>query len=186
MSIVQRYRDTYNSPTLILVDLDFLAQEVGTARDSYAGLFSGKDPQYPAKEIPHQVSAQRLLRALCKYGVAREDISTLVLFQQPSTPPVVSSLDQQTARWVKCDTESSVEMLFAIAEYPEVRRLVIMADSPQYTTLIKWLRTSGYSICLIKHRQEYEHDPSSMAPDLPYQFAFYVVGESLGLEPHEI
>lgn len=182
----QHYVDTIDDPTLILVDQTYLASEFRRYHSFYSELYSGKLPNMPAKRLAAQLDASSLIDALCKYGHARRHKLTTFMFRQPSDPDIIADPAPHLIQVIDCGKPRWVEMGRITDLNPTAKRVILVADSEAYEPLLNMLSTGNYGVCLIKHKQEEEHDSSQMPPDIPYQFSYYVIGEAMGLSQDEL
>ncbi len=183
---VQRFIKTIDSKTLILIDHAYLRAEFERYHSFYSELYSGADPEMPKKVLPSQLNASDLIDALCKYGNARRERSSVFVFRRQSEPDIISPSTRSMLETVTCTEPTWAEMGRASEASPETKRVILVADSPQYSTFLNMLKTRDYDVCVIKHKQVEDDDLSHMPPDMPYQFSYYIVGEAMGLSRGEL
>jgi len=181
---VQRFIKTIDSKTLILIDHAYLRAEFERYHSFYSDLYSGEDPEMPHKDLPSQLDASDLIQALCTYGNARRELSSVFVFRRQSEPGIISP--STILETVTCTEPTWAEMGRIIETFPAAKRVVLVADSPQYSTLLNMLKTRDYDVCVIKHKQEEDDDWSHMPPDMPYQFSCYIIGAAMGLSRSEL
>jgi len=182
----KRFRQTIDNKTLILIDHGFLAAEFRRNHAFYSELYGGKNPGMPQKTLPSQLDASLLIDALCKYGNARREMSSVFVFRKQSESDVISPSTQFLVETVTCTEPVWAEMGKIIDTFPAARRVVLVADSKHYAPLLNMLSKRDYDACVIKHKQEEDADWSQMPPDMPFQFSYYVIGEAMGLSSGEL
>jgi hypothetical protein len=181
---VQRFIQTIDRKTLILIDHAYLSAEFERYHSFYSELYSGEDPEMPQKVLPSQLDASDLIEALCTYGNARREVSSVFVFRRHVEPDIISP--STMLETVICTEPTWAEMGRTIEAFPAAKRIILVADSPQYSTLLNMLKTRDYDVCVIKHKQEEDDDWSHMPPDMPYQYSYYIIGEAMGLSRGEL
>ena len=183
---IKRFTSSIDEPTSVFIDITFLGQELNHSRRFYKSLYNGKSPQFPRKQIPSQIDASLLLRALCSYGHARADKTHIfAFFTQRSN--IIDCHGVGFITPIQCTGSAWTEMGNLLKTRPFPIRIILVADDSRYIPLVDTLEKQGIPIGLIKHKRTGFFDRhSQMPPHLPYQFAYYIAGASLGLSGGEL
>jgi|GEM_PF-3431785 len=187
---LERYKNTYGEPTLVLIDMAHLYSETVACHKLNSEIYDGSCPDFPKITVPSKLSEHLLLKAFYRYAWTTEDSATFYSVTQDQAFDVIErheSESYQRINKIRCQRQqfTCFEMENIINANPSIRRIVLMADDRSYVPIVYGLSADGYSIMLIKHSTIGDNRPSVMPPDIPFQYSHYLIDEAFGLERYD-
>jgi len=173
----QLFTNSARSPTVVLIDMDFLYKEFQRIWFFYARYYNVSNLQTHVDELT-------LIDSLCRQLRIDKQISSFYAFHlSTKITDLFSTRQYKQLKLVRCKELPCFAMDDVINSLPTVGRVVLVADQMQYPAFLYDLVERGYAVGVLKHRQENESDPSVMPYNLPYQYVDYVIADCLGVAP---
>ncbi len=175
--LYKRFINSSESPTVVLIDMDFLYKEFHRIRLFYA-------QYYNVNNLRTHIEELTLIDSICRLISLNKQISSFYAFHlSTKITDLFSTRQYKQLKLVRCKELPCFAMDDVVNSLPTVGRVVLVADQMQYPAFLYDLVERGYAVGVLKHRQENDLDWSVMPSNLPYQYVDYIVADCLGVAP---